>query len=84
MHEREKQLLQMQPITLEPAGKFEQEGRVGGFLLPDGSILMNTSYRHEANASGGPLSTYARFLQAKQIVIHGKWVFVPDTENSNE
>jgi hypothetical protein len=79
MNESERELLR-QKVSFIPAGEFEQDGLITALRMENGDLLMLNNYKHEAEASSATLGVYRRMLQAELVVIHGKWIFVPDTE----
>lgn len=83
MHERDRDLMQNNKVTLVPAGKFEQPGMIEALRCKDGSILMNTAYKH-FGVNGPTMALYQRFLDAEVVVLHGKWVFIPDEEEKED
>lgn len=76
MDERQKKLLE-QKIELVKFEEYSKEGMVGGFILPDGTILMNM----EPRTSPATMAIYKNQLGAKHVIVKGTWTFTPDPDS---
>lgn len=73
---KDKELMQQQPMRLVPVAEYSKPGILSGFILPDGTMLMNVN----PNVSGAVLGLYERQLNAQRFSMKGTWTFVPDPE----
>lgn len=75
MKQNEKQMMQIEPVKLEPYGPYEETRTMSGLIIPGGTKLLSV-----APVSGMTFGIYRRQLKAKVFTVQGTWTFVPNDE----